>query len=104
MQQYDTAATRCEATASEHGHALSTWYPVGERLHAALCEECGDIGWVSRSGDEEGWRVGGRALSRGCPGEQLSASLGPNAKSRSRFSFGELLLAPINWLDTRPDH
>ena len=71
VQQYDTAATRCEAVAGEHGHALSTWYPVDERLHAALCEECGEMVWVSRSGQEEGWRVGGRALSQGCPGEQL---------------------------------
>ena len=78
VQQYDTAATRCEATASEHGHALSTWYPVGERLHAALCEECGDMVWVSRSGDEEGWRVGGRALRQGCPEEESEEGLAPS--------------------------
>ena len=76
IQHYDTATTRCEALASDRGHALSTWYPVDERLHASLCVECGDMVWVSRSGHEEGWRVGGRALSQGCPGEQLEEGLG----------------------------
>ena len=75
VQQYDTAATRCEAVASDHGHALSTWYPVDERLHAALCEECATMVWVSWSGQEEGWRVGGRALSQVCPGKQLEVEL-----------------------------
>ena len=75
MDQYDTAATRCEAVASDHGHALSTWYPVDERLHASLCVECGGMVWVARSGHEEGWRVGGRALSQGCPREGFEASL-----------------------------
>lgn len=78
MRQYDAAAARCEAVASEHGHALSTWYPVDERLHASLCEECGDMVWVTRSGQEEDWRVGGRALSQGCPEEKLEEGLAPS--------------------------
>jgi hypothetical protein len=75
MYQYDAATARCEAVASDHGHTLSTWYPVDERLHACLCEECGEMIWVSRSGPEEGWRVGGRALRQGCPGEELEEGL-----------------------------
>ena len=75
MHQYDAGVVRCKAVARDHGHTLNKWYPVDERLHASLCEECGDMAWVSRSGDEEGWRVGGRALNQGCPGEQLEGGL-----------------------------
>lgn len=75
MQQYDTAAARCEAEANDQGHALSQWYPVDERLHAALCEACGEMVWVSRSGNQEGWRVGGGALRLGCPEEELEEDL-----------------------------
>ena len=75
LHQYDAAVVRCKAVASNHGHALGKWYLVDERLHASLCEECAYMAWVSRSGDEEGWRVGGRALSQGCPGEQLEGGL-----------------------------
>jgi hypothetical protein len=71
MHQYYAAVVRCEAVASDHGHTLSRWYPVDERLYASLCEECGEMVWVARSGQEEGWRVGGRALRQGCPEEQL---------------------------------
>jgi hypothetical protein len=75
IQHYDTATTRCEAVASDRGHTLSTWYLVDERLHASLCIECGDMVWVVRSGYEERWRVGGRALSQGCPVEKLEEDL-----------------------------
>ena len=75
MQQFDAAIARCEALASEHGHALSKWYPVDERLHASLCEECGEMVWVSRSGFEEGWRVGGVALRDYCPGRASEEGL-----------------------------
>jgi len=42
MHRHDAAVVRCEA-ASDHGHALSTWYLVDERLHASLCMKCGDM-------------------------------------------------------------
>jgi hypothetical protein len=75
VQHYDAAVARCEALASDHGHFLSPWYPVDERLHASLCEECGAMVWVARTGHEEGWRVGGGALSQDCPGEELEEGL-----------------------------
>jgi hypothetical protein len=75
MHQYDTATARCEGVASDHGHTLSLWYPVDERLHASLCVECGVLVWASRSGHREGWRVGGRALRQGCPGEESEEGL-----------------------------
>jgi hypothetical protein len=75
VQHYDAAITRCEALASDHGHALSPWYPVDKRLHAALCEECGEMVWVARPGNEKGWRVGGGALRQECPGEELEEGL-----------------------------
>ena len=78
MHQYDAATARCEGVASDQGHALSPWYPVDERLHASLCEECGDMVWVSRSGHEEGWRAGGGALRQGCPGEESEEGLAPS--------------------------
>ena len=78
MHQYDAATARGEAVASDHGHTLSTWYPVDERLQACLCEECGEMIWVSRSGHEEGWRAGGGALRQGCPGEELEEGLAPS--------------------------
>ena len=67
VQQYDAAVARCKAVASDYRHTLSKWYPVNERLHASPCEECGARVWVTRSGQDEGWRVGGRALSQDCP-------------------------------------
>jgi hypothetical protein len=76
-RQYDSAVARCEAVASDHGHTLRTWYPVDERLQAALCEECGQMVWVSRSNDQEGWRVGGRGLRQYCPEEEFEEGLAP---------------------------
>ena len=57
----------CEAVAKTYGHTLSLWYPVDEqRLHAFLCEVSGAMGWVTRSGGEERWRIGGSALKENC--------------------------------------
>ena len=75
MHQYDAATASCEGVARDHGHALSPWYPLDERLHACLCEECGDMVWVARPGHQEGWRVGGKALRQGCPEEELKEDL-----------------------------
>ena len=61
MHQYDAATARCEGVASDHGHTLSTWYPVDERLHASLCEECGEMVWVSGLATR---RAGGPAVGR----------------------------------------
>jgi hypothetical protein len=78
MQLYAAALLRCEAVASDHGHALSTWYPVDERLHASLCVECGEMVWVSRSRQDKGWRLGGRVLRQDCPGEEFEVGLVPS--------------------------
>ena len=78
MHQYEAATARCEGVASDQDHALSPWYPVDERLHASLCEECGEMVWVSRSGYKGGWRVGGGALRQGCPGEESEEGLEPS--------------------------
>lgn len=67
--QYDVAVASFEAAARDHGHVVSAWYPVDGRLHASLCEECGDMMWVTRSGSEERWRDGGGALSHYCSRE-----------------------------------
>ena len=64
---------RCEARARDHGHAQRVWYPVDERLHASLCEICGAMGWVARSGDEERWRIGAGATLLG--GKRLGAGI-----------------------------
>ena len=68
--QYNTAVASCEATARDHGHVLGVLYPVAEQFHASVCEVCGAIGWVTRPGGEERWRVGGGALRQDCPGEE----------------------------------
>lgn len=68
--QYDDAVARCEAAARDHGHVLGVWYPVDKRLHASMCEECGEMVWVARPGNEERWRVGGEALRHYCPGKE----------------------------------
>ena len=78
MHQYDDAVARCEGVASDYGHVPSTWYLVDERLHASLCVECGEMVWVARSGREEGWRVGGGALSQDCPEERFEEVLAPS--------------------------
>lgn len=65
-EQYAATVAGCETAARSRGHALGAWYPVDERLHAALCEVCGAMVWVSLSGGEERWRRGGAALEQDC--------------------------------------
>ena len=64
--------------AFDNGHAVSSWYPVAERLHMSLCEVCGEMAWVSRVGQEEGWRVGGGALWQDCPEKGVEEGLAPS--------------------------
>ena len=71
-EQYDDAVARCEAAARDRAHTLSVWYPVDERLHAALCEECGEMVWIARSNCEGRWRVGGVALKQDCWGRDAT--------------------------------
>jgi hypothetical protein len=66
-QQLIAMMSDCEAVAKACGHTLSVWYPVDEqRLHAFLCEVCRAMGWVTRSGAEKQWRIGGSALKQKC--------------------------------------
>ncbi len=65
-EQYAAAVESCERAARSRGHALGVWYPVDERLHAAICVVCDEMVWVARPGDEERWRRGGGALHEGC--------------------------------------
>ena len=64
--QHTVVVARCEATARELGHALDLWYPVSEHLRASLCKICGSMVWVTRSGTEQDWRIGGAALLLEC--------------------------------------
>ena len=64
--QYATAVERCESAARSHGHVLSVWQQVDERLHASLCKACGAMVLASRPAYEERWRAGGRALEQTC--------------------------------------
>lgn len=64
--QYAAAVESCEIAARSHGHTLGVWYLVDERLHASVCEVCGEMVLVVRPGDEERWRLGGTALQEGC--------------------------------------
>jgi hypothetical protein len=65
-EPYAAALARCLAAARRKGHTVRVWYPVNERLHALLCEVCGAMAWVSQSGGEERWRIGGLALEQEC--------------------------------------
>ena len=68
--QLTSAIARCEAAARNHGHTLGiVWYPVDERLHASLCEVCGQMGWVTRPGGEKQWRIGGSVIEQDCLGD-----------------------------------
>ena len=64
--QHTFVVSRCEATARQLGHALNVWYSVSEHLSASLCKNCGTMVWVTRSGTEEDWRIGGAALQQEC--------------------------------------
>lgn len=65
-EQYTAMVASCESTARELGHALDVWYPVSEHLHTSMCEICGAMVWVTRSGKEKRWRIGGTALQQEC--------------------------------------
>ena len=71
--QHTVVVSRCEATARELGHALDLWYPVSEHLRASLCKICGAMVWVTRSGTEQDWRIGGAALQQECLDYDLGA-------------------------------
>ena len=65
-EQYKAVVARCESTARKNGHALDVWYPISEHLHTSMCEICGAMVWVTRSGKEKRWRIGGTALHQEC--------------------------------------
>jgi hypothetical protein len=65
-EQYKVEVARCEATAMALDHALDVWYPLSEHLRGSLCKVCGAMVWVTRSGTEQRWRIGGTALQQKC--------------------------------------
>jgi hypothetical protein len=65
-EQLMVMVARCESTARETGHTLDVWYPVSENLRASLCKICGAMVWLTRSGTEQRWRIGGTALQQEC--------------------------------------
>jgi hypothetical protein len=65
-EQFMDALSECEAAAKQRGHALGVWHAVDERLHASLCKICGRMAWLTRSGKEKLWRIGGSALGQDC--------------------------------------
>jgi hypothetical protein len=64
--QYADALDRCETAARRHGHVLSVWQRIDERLHASLCKACGAMAVVARPAHEEHWRAGGTASKQTC--------------------------------------
>ena len=75
-ERYTVVVARCEATARGLEHALGMWYPVSEHLRASLCKVCGAMVWVTRSGTEQRWRIGGAALRQECLEDDLGAAAG----------------------------
>ena len=73
-EQYTVMVARCESTAREAGHTLDVWYPVSENLRASLCKICGAMVWLTRSGTEQRWRIGGAALRQECLDYDLNAA------------------------------
>jgi hypothetical protein len=65
-EQYKSTVSRCETAARNRGHILGVWQHLNEMLHATMCENCGEMVWVTRSGDERRWRMGGEALEQEC--------------------------------------
>jgi hypothetical protein len=65
-EQHTVVVARCESTARELGHALDLWYSISENLRACLCKVCGSMVWLTRSGTEQAWRLGGAALQQEC--------------------------------------
>ncbi len=75
-EQLTLMVARCESTARQTGHTLDVWYPVSEHLRASLCKFCGAMVWVTRSGKEKRWRIGGAALQKECLEDDLGAAAG----------------------------
>jgi hypothetical protein len=75
-EQYAVVVARCEATTRGLEHALGMWYPVSEHLRASLCKACGAMVWVTRSGTEQRWRIGGTALEQECFNYDLGTAAG----------------------------
>ena len=73
--QYTVMVATCETNARGLGHALDLWYSVSEHLSACLCKICGAMVWVTRSGKEQRWRIGGAALQQGCLAYDLGAAV-----------------------------
>ena len=73
-EQYTVMVARREATARGLDYALDVWYPVSEHLRASLCKICGAMVWVTRSGKEQRWRIGGAALQQECLEDNLGAA------------------------------
>ena len=75
-EQFIVALSECEASASRHGHELGLWHAVDQRLHASLCKLCGRMAWLTRSGNEQRWRIGGSALEQDCLREDVEEDRG----------------------------
>jgi hypothetical protein len=73
-EQYTVMVATCESTARELGHTFDVWYLVSEHLRASLCKVCGAMVWVTRSGNEQDWRIGGPALQKGCLNDNSNAT------------------------------
>ena len=71
------AIRECRMIASQQGHVLGRWHKVDERLHASLCEVCDKMAWVSLSGTEAVWRIGGATLDQQCLTEDLEGDRRP---------------------------
>ncbi len=69
-EQYAAAVESCKMAARSQGHTLGVWYPIDERLHAAMCVDCDKMVLVARPGGEERWRTGGKAFEQGCLEEE----------------------------------
>jgi len=75
-EQLTLMVARCESTARETGYTLDVWYLVSEHRRASLCKVCGAMVWVTRSGTEQRWRIGGAALQQECLEDDLGAAAG----------------------------
>ena len=76
-EQFTLMVARCESTARQTGHTLDVWYQVSENLRASLCKICGAMVWVTRSGKEQRWRIGGTALQQECLDYDSAAAAEP---------------------------
>jgi hypothetical protein len=65
-EHFTTAVSKCETAAKVRGHTLGGWHPMSKRMYIIGCVVCNEITWITRSGDEEHWRIGGQALVQTC--------------------------------------